>query len=123
MAACRVLVVDDDAAILDLVAEVLTEIGYAVDTAPGGAEALDRLAHTEPAVLLLDMRMPRVNGWDVARALRDAGRVRPKLVVMTAELDAPTWAHEVAATGYLAKPFNLSELFDAVEEACAGFSA
>jgi len=52
MAACRVLVVDDDAVIRDLVAEALTEMGYAVDTAAGGAEALDRLTHTEPAVLL-----------------------------------------------------------------------
>jgi len=62
MAACRVLVVDDDAVILDLVAEALTETGYAVDTAAGGAEALNRLAHTEPAVLLLDLRMPQVSG-------------------------------------------------------------
>lgn len=123
MAACRVLVVDDDAVILELVAEALTEMGYAVDTAAGGAEALDRLAHTEPAVLLLDLRMPRVSGWDVARALQEAGRVRPCSVVMTAAQDARVWAHEAGATRYLAKPFDLSELLDAVDEACAGFSA
>ncbi len=53
MAACRVSVVDDDAVIPDLVAEALPEMGFAVDTAAGGEETLDRLAHTEPAVLLL----------------------------------------------------------------------
>jgi len=123
MATCRVLVVDDDAVILDLVAEVLMEMGFAVDTAAGGAEALSRRAHTDPAVLLLDLRMPQVSGWDVARALQEAGRVRPCSVVMTAAQDARVWAHDAGATRDLTKPFDLSELLDAVEQACAGVSA
>ena len=114
-----VLVVDDDAAILRTVTEILSDEGYTVLTATNGAEALTILAEASPRVILLDMRMPVMDGWQFARARDERQRAIP-LVVMTAAQDARQWAREVGAAAYLAKPFDLAELLDTVERHVSG---
>jgi CheY-like chemotaxis protein len=109
-----VLVVDDDASILDTVSAILSGEGYDVVSAASGQEALDAVAREQPRVILLDMRMPIMDGWAVARALRSQGISVP-IVVMTAAESAQRWADEVGAEGYLAKPFGLDELLATVE--------
>lgn len=109
-----VLVVDDDPAILSVVAEILRDEGYTVVTATNGAEALVVVGGTEPSVVLLDMRMPVLDGWGFVAALREQGRVLP-ILVMTAAQDARRWATDVDAAGFVAKPFDLMELLTAVE--------
>jgi two-component system response regulator MprA len=104
-----VLVVDDDMSILDTVSAILSGEGYDVVSAASGQEALDAVARKRPVVILLDMRMPVMDGWAVARALRSRGMSVP-IVVMTAAESAKRWADEVGAEGYLAKPFGLDEL-------------
>jgi CheY-like chemotaxis protein len=114
MTGAPILVVDDDPSILDTVAELLDLEGYAVETASNGAEALDQLERTEPSLVLLDMRMPVMDGWSFVRTLKERGRSLP-ILVMTAAQDARKWAEEVGAAGYVAKPFDLLDLLDAVE--------
>lgn len=109
-----ILVADDDRAILATISEILAMEGYAVVTARNGAETLRQIEEARPALLLLDMRMPGLNGWDVARTLRERGIVVPVLV-MTAAQDARRWAEQIGADGYLAKPFDLDDLLTAVE--------
>ena len=109
-----VLVVDDDTSILDTVSAILSGEGYDVVSAATGQEALDAIARKQPVVILLDMRMPIMDGWAVAHALHDMGIAIP-IVVMTAAESAKRWADEVGAEGYLAKPFGLDELLAAVE--------
>jgi len=109
-----VLVVDDDTSILDTVSSILSGEGYDVVSASSGQEALDAVARKLPLLILLDMRMPVMDGWAVARALRGKGITVP-IVVMTAAESAQRWADEVGAEGYLAKPFGLDELLTAVE--------
>jgi CheY-like chemotaxis protein len=109
-----VLVVDDDTSILDTVSAILAGEGYDVVSAASGQEALDAMSRAQPVVILLDMRMPVMDGWAVARALRTQGISIP-IVVMTAAESAQRWADEVGAAGYLAKPFGLDDLLDAVE--------
>lgn len=109
-----VLVVDDDTSILDTVSAILTGEGYDVVSATSGEEALDAVARKRPLVILLDMRMPVMDGWAVARALRSQGISVP-IVVMTAAESAKRWADEVGAEGYLAKPFGLDELLTIVQ--------
>jgi CheY-like chemotaxis protein len=109
-----VLVVDDDTSILDTVTSILSGEGYDVVSAATGEEALDAVARTRPLLILLDMRMPVMDGWAVARALRAQGN-RVPIVVMTAAESAKRWADEVGAEGYLAKPFGLDELLSIVE--------
>jgi CheY-like chemotaxis protein len=109
-----VLVVDDDTSILDTVSSILSGEGYDVVSASTGAEALAAVARKHPLLILLDMRMPIMDGWAVARALREQGISVP-IVVMTAAESAKRWADEVGAEGYLAKPFGLDELLSTVE--------
>lgn len=108
-----ILVVDDDEAILDVVADVLRFEGYPVETAVDGAEALAAVERRPPALVLLDMRMPGVDGWAFARTVAERG-IELRILVMTAARDAEGWAEEIGAQGYLAKPFDIGELLDAV---------
>jgi CheY-like chemotaxis protein len=114
-----ILVVDDDPLLLEVIATILQQEGYAIATAPNGAEALDVVAQQPPALVLLDMRMPVVDGWGFARALQERGVAVP-LIVMTAAQDAHRWAEEVEAAACLAKPFELPELLEAIERMLTG---
>lgn len=109
-----ILVIDDDPAILDAVADILTFEGYTVERATNGAEGLQCLEQIEPRLVLLDMRMPVLDGWGFVRSVRQQGRTL-RIVVMTAAQDAERWAQEIAADGYLAKPFDLLDLLEVVE--------
>ena len=109
-----ILIVDDDQSILATVCDILEMEGYPVIAVSNGAEALRRVPEVRPSLVLLDMRMPGLNGWEVARRLREDGVVVP-ILVMTAAQDAQLWAEQIGADGYLAKPFDLDELLRAVE--------
>jgi CheY-like chemotaxis protein len=113
-----ILVIDDDPAILSTVTDILEFEGYPVATATNGAEGLRCVEQQRPALVLLDMRMPVLDGWEFARILRDRDITLP-IVVMTAAQDARRWAQEIGATGYLAKPFDLLELLATVERLVA----
>ena len=104
-----ILVVDDDSAIRCTVAEILNFEGYPVLTASNGAEALAVIESARPALVLLDMRMPVLDGWGFARAIRERG-LRVPILVMTAAHSARQWAEEIKADGYLPKPFDLLDL-------------
>jgi two-component system chemotaxis response regulator CheY len=118
-AGARVLVVDDDLSILDTVSSILSGEGYQVMSATGGEEALALTRTWHPTLVLLDMRMPVMDGWAVARALHESG-TRVPIVVMTAAENARRWADEIGAAGHLAKPFGLDELIDCVERHSGG---
>jgi CheY-like chemotaxis protein len=109
-----ILVVDDDRAIREILADVLGLEGYPVVTAVNGAEALAQVEHALPRLILLDMRMPVMDGWAFARALRERGLELP-IVVMTAAQNARAWAREVGADHFLAKPFELDDLIALVQ--------
>lgn len=112
-----VLAVDDDPSILDLMTDILSGEGYRVLAAQNGVEALQVLDSEKPCVVLLDMRMPTMDGWGFASALRDQGRRYPVVVVTAAE-NARAWAQEIGADAYLAKPFQLGDLLRIVERFC-----
>lgn len=108
-----ILVIDDDPAIRATVAEILMAEGYSVATASNGADGLLALDRLDPALVLLDMRMPILDGWGFARALQARGVPVP-ILVMTAAQDARRWAREINAEGFVAKPFELLDLLEAV---------
>ena len=110
-----VLVVDDDAAIRDAVRDVLEGEGIVVETATDVADALEKVGRQVPRLVLLDMRMPVMDGWRFAGALRDRGMELP-VVVMTAAADARRWASEIGAVGVVPKPFAITELVSAVRQ-------
>lgn len=109
-----ILVVDDDAEILAMLRDFLEGEGLAVRTAGNGAEALDIIDDVSPSLILLDMRMPVLDGWGFAAQLRERGVTYP-IVVMTAAESARSWADEIGANGYIAKPFDVNELLQLIE--------
>jgi len=112
------LVVDDGETIQETVRAALELDGYRVVTAADGAAALGLLDDVEPGVILLDMRMPVLDGWGVAAAYRGRRVPHAPLVVMTAAENAQRWCREIGADACLAKPFELDDLCGAVGRFC-----
>jgi CheY-like chemotaxis protein len=112
--AARILVVEDDESIRDLVDLVLSGAGYEVVTAPNGAVALQVIGGAQPDLVLLDMRMTVMDGWEFARRYRASPEPRAPIVVLTAARDAAERAAEIHANGYLGKPFGVDELLTLV---------
>lgn len=110
----RVLVVDDDAAIRQFIQMALEGDGYEVTTAGDGREALESARTAPPRVILLDMRMPIMDGWAFTREYRSTPPPHAPIVVLTAARDAGESAGDVQADAFLAKPFNLRELLGLV---------
>jgi CheY-like chemotaxis protein len=110
----EVLVVEDDADLAVLLEMILADAGYVVRSAPDGAQALARVAEHMPGLVLLDMRMPVMNGWEFAREFVGRyGRAAP-IVVVTAAENARLRAEEIGADGWLEKPFELDDVVAAV---------
>jgi CheY-like chemotaxis protein len=107
----RILVVDDEEDVRILVCRILRDLGYEVDAAADGAEALAKIAGERPDLIILDLMMPGVDGWSVLSELRRHSSP-PPVVVMTALADYPTFARVVkeGASAYVCKPFRFHEL-------------
>ncbi len=108
-----ILVIDDDPALLETVSTILEDEGYAVEQAMNGVEGLKVIERIQPTLIVLDMRMPVMDGWGFSKVLRERG-LRFPILVMTAAQDAQRWAQEIEADGFLAKPFELNDLIDAI---------
>lgn len=114
-----ILLVDDDESILSTVRLLLTEEGYPVVVAANGKEALQHIATQKPSLILLDMKMPVMDGWAFAMAYRDFPGPHAPIVVMTAAHDARQRAAEIAADDVIAKPFDVNRLLDVVRKYAA----
>jgi two-component system, OmpR family, response regulator RegX3 len=112
-----VLVVDDEQSYRDALSVTLQREGFLVVTAADGAEALERFEATRPALILLDVMLPKISGIDVCREIRSRSRV-PIIMVTArnAEIDAVVGL-EVGADDYISKPFRLRELIARVRAA------
>jgi two-component system response regulator CpxR len=110
----RILIVDDDAAIRTLLFTILRRRGLPVDTAKHGAEALERLGKCRYALMLLDLMMPVMSGWQVLDevAAMDA-RERPAVILLTAGTE-PRSKNTDIVVGSIRKPFDVELLYDTV---------
>jgi two-component system response regulator (stage 0 sporulation protein F) len=107
----RILVVDDEQPVLEVLSEYLQSQGYTTNTASSGAEALAVVEREHPDLVLLDLRMPGIDGLEVLRRLRQADR-SPAVIMVTANEDLAL-ARETLKTGafdYVAKPFDFQYL-------------
>jgi len=107
-----VLIVDDDAAQRDLVSELLAPLGFKVATASGGRECLALAERLRPNLILLDIAMPDMDGWQVAQRIRNGGRERPAILVLSANAIAPDRLSgaERLHDDYMMKPIDLRQL-------------
>jgi CheY-like chemotaxis protein len=110
----RILITDDDDAIRTLLFTVLRRRGYKVDTARNGKEALERLALCSYSVILLDLMMPIMNGYEVLDHLvARSQQERPLVIVLTAGLE-PRGLDPAIVAGTIRKPFDVELLVDTV---------
>ncbi len=106
-----VLVVDDEPAIVETIRSILEHEGFRVITAANGAEALRELERVLPALVLLDMQMPILDGQAFVQTVRER-KLRVPIVVMTAGTSAARWARELHVDAYLSKPFEVDGLVE-----------
>ncbi len=110
----RVLVVDDDENIRDFVTLALSDEGYEVMTAPHGAAALSLIGESQPDVILLDMRMPTMDGWEFSRIYRQTPGPHAPIIMLTASRDVPESTAQVEPEARLGKPFDVDDLLSLV---------
>jgi DNA-binding response OmpR family regulator len=106
----RVLLVEDEAALADVIGRNLCARGHSVALAPTAEVALRNLAVERPDVLLLDVNLPDMTGWDVLRTLRDDDRGHLPVVVISAAPISPKRIEEFRPARCLVKPFPIDAL-------------
>ncbi|NOJ81974.1 response regulator [Myxococcus xanthus] len=114
----RLLIVDDELAIVEALQDILSVEGYDVDTAFNGAEGLHRMADAKPDLVLLDLMMPVMDGREMLRRMREDDDLRGiPVVVMSAGRISDEERRSSAR--FLAKPFELDVLLDTIAELLA----
>jgi DNA-binding response OmpR family regulator len=104
-----ILVVDDEANIVELARMYLEQDGFRVQSAPDGAAALEMVARQPPALMILDLMLPRVDGWEVCRRIRADRAARDLPIIMLTARDEDVdkiVGLELGADDYVTKPFN-----------------
>ena len=111
MRGCDLLIVDDQSGIRKLLYEVFSDDGYRVDAVPGGQEAIKKAVQLRPRVILLDMKMPGMNGLETLRELKKL-YIDAAVVMMTAygELEMVMQAQKFGVDHYINKPFDLEDI-------------
>ena len=128
MTNARILVVDDDRVIQQLLKVNLELEGYAVEVADDGEEALSQFEIFQPDLVLLDIMMPRLDGWEVCRRLKagvDSSRVPIVLLSARAQEADVQRGTELGVAAYVTKPFDPISLLDLIADIIAkeGFSS
>ena len=116
----RVLVIDDDMPLRGMLAAALRQHGFRVLLAGDGGEGQRAMTIHHPNVVLLDLAMPNVNGWDFLQRLRETGHLgKVPIIVLSAHLRVdPQAVLQMGVSAILPKPFNLTELIELIEHLC-----
>ena len=113
--ATSVLVIEDDKNIQDLLYLYLNKEGYTVTLADDGGQGLAKFRSIRPDLVLLDVMMPVMNGWEVMKAIREESTTPVIMLTAKAELDDKVQGLKIGADDYMTKPFEMKELLARVE--------
>jgi DNA-binding response OmpR family regulator len=111
----RILVVEDTSALAQGLRSVLQLNGHVVRIEASGRGGLDAARADRPDLVLLDLMLPDLHGYDILRALRGEGLDMPVLVLTASGAEAREQSFELGANGFLSKPFQLGQLLGEVE--------
>jgi DNA-binding response OmpR family regulator len=115
----KMLCIEDDAEMLELFRLIFTRRGYDVQCAESGREGLDLVRSEKPDLILLDLMMPEMDGWEVYQQLKSSEQTRSiPVVVVTAKaqnIDKVLGLHVAHVDDYITKPFSPNELVERVE--------
>jgi DNA-binding response OmpR family regulator len=109
----KILIVDDEQLNLEFFEVMLSKLGFTVEKAEDGLEALEKVKHFVPDLILLDNIMPRMSGWEVTKTLKADPKFQDIPVVMFSALDDvkdKLEGYELGVEDYITKPFNFSEV-------------
>ncbi len=110
MAATRILIVDDDKRIREMIKEYISTEGYQVEEAASGIEALNHFKQKEYALIVLDVMMPKMDGWSVCREIRKISAVPIIMLTARGEEYDKLFGFELGVDDYMIKPFSPKEL-------------
>jgi len=123
MGACmanKIMIVDDEPDVVDLVKLVLKSEGYEVVTANSGKEALEKMVKEMPDLVLLDIMMPQMDGWEVYNHIKSNTKTKDIPVAMltakSQSIDKMIGLHVVQVDDYITKPFGRAELLERVKK-------
>lgn len=120
----RVVYIEDDPEMIDLVVMILSRRGFAVKGAHGGRNGLDMVMKDLPDLVLLDLMMPGMDGWEVYQQLKANESTRQiPIIIITAKaqaIDRVLGLHIAKVDDYIAKPFRPQELIDSIERVLSG---
>jgi two-component system response regulator (stage 0 sporulation protein F) len=116
-----ILVIDDQPGIRRLLMEVLTEEGYTVYAAANGYEGIQKVKELTPDIILMDMKMPGMDGIETLRELKQINQAE-KVIMMTAygELELVNQAKGLGAFAYITKPFDIISLCTMISQRTSG---
>jgi two-component system, OmpR family, KDP operon response regulator KdpE len=117
MNTATILVVDDEPQLRRTMKATLTDLGYCVIEAKSGEEAIDRLRHETPDLILLDMNMPGIGGLETCRAIREASEIPVVVVSVRNTEHDKVQALDAGADDYVTKPFGIQELLARIRAA------
>jgi two-component system KDP operon response regulator KdpE len=106
----KVLLIDDDVSILELLGRYLDNAGYEVITAGNGVQGLQQLYHQQPDIVVLDVMMPRMDGWETCRRIREMTDVPIIMLTVKGEEPDKLKAFRLGVDDYVTKPFSFAEL-------------
>ncbi len=119
----RLLYIEDEQEMIDLVRLILNRRGFEITGANGGREGLDAIRQLKPDLVLLDLMMPDMDGWDVYQQMKaDPATTNIPVIVITAKaqsIDKVLGLHIAKVDDYISKPFSPQELVDSVEKVLA----
>ena len=110
----NVLVVDDHPKIRDLMVKILERRGYGVSTASDGHDALTQFALARPDLVITDLSMPGLNGYQLCRLIRGISSV--PVLIMSAQKGVEEKAYEMGADAFVSKPFDMEALWAEIDE-------
>lgn len=106
----HILVIDDDAFLSEILSETLVDSGFEVKTLADGQAALDYLAANPIDLVILDIRLPGLNGYEVLKEIRKRSEIPVIMLTGVTEPEAIVWSLELGAVDYIKKPFQANEL-------------
>ncbi len=119
MSNSKILIADDNVLIVDMIKEALIEEEYDVVIASDGEEAMDKVCKEMPALIILDIEMPKINGYSVCKMLKEDSKTRNIPIIMISTKDKMSdkmWGMSIGADEYLPKPFEIYQLMTLVKD-------
>ncbi|HEY3379006.1 MAG TPA: response regulator transcription factor [Armatimonadota bacterium] len=124
MASPTILIIEDDAQVRDIVARYLERDEFRTLVAANGRDGLELAQHARPALVLLDVNLPDLDGWSILRRLRGEGAPQPAVIMLTARSDEPDrlLGLDLGADDYIVKPFSPREVVARVKAVLRRFT-